>query len=57
MAEHDKLNFKCRVCGEEWPQGLCAFGKEHDVETITCPEHPLNVPCPEPGSNKHNPYN
>lgn len=51
MAVHDRLDFKCRRCSNSWPQGQCAMGGEHDVETIPCPEH-VPTECPSPGSNE-----
>jgi hypothetical protein len=55
MAEHDAIDFVCAKCGAHWPQDYCPKGGNHVVDTVFCPEHPITK-CPEPGSNKHNPY-
>lgn len=54
-AEHG-VTFECAAghfvdLREGAPPGVCEQG--HPLQT--CTEH-VNPPCPEPGSNRHNPY-
>jgi hypothetical protein len=64
---HGCLEFKCRLCNEEWPVGECSaisgggfiksvLGSSHIIHEVTCEEGHGSQECFEPNSNRFNPY-
>lgn len=49
----------CLDCGQEDQREIGVaegFGFDDDGEPVAMPPEYTNGPCPEPGSNRHNPY-